>query len=315
MSLLEVKDLCVSIHGLRALHNVCFDLKPSECLSLVGESGCGKTMCALSIMGLLPNGAIIDQGEILYHEEDLVKASEQRMAALRGRRMAMIFQDALTALNPYLRISEQLTEGIIHHNKVSKKEAFKLAIEMLHKVGIPDANKRINDYPHMFSGGMLQRIMIAIALILKPDLLLADEPTSALDVTLQAQVLKLMDQLRDSLNTSMILITHDLGVAASGSDKLAVIYGGRIVEYGFTKEVLNEPSHPYLEALLRSNPSSRTERLEEIKGQPPSLKHTPKGCAFEPRCHLALKRCSQETPPSVRINKNHNAACWRVQDS
>jgi oligopeptide/dipeptide ABC transporter ATP-binding protein len=318
--LLAVKDLAVSLGSkkrrVRILHGVSIYLAPGECLSLVGESGCGKTMTALSILRLLPApGGRIDAGENLYLGEDLVKASESRLRAIRGHRITLISQDAQTALNPYLRVSEQLVEGLMHHKGTHEKEALEQGITMLESVGIPGARERVHDYPHRFSGGMLQRIMIAMALMTSPDLIIADEPTSALDVTIQAQTLKLLDDLRASTGAAVLLITHDLGIVAGRSDRIAVMYAGRIVEHGNTARVLKSPGHPYMKALLASNPSvhqGKDERLKEIPGQPPRPGAAPPGCAFAPRCPHAMDRCKKEIPPLMDLEEGHEAACWLV---
>jgi len=317
MSLLHVNDLSVSLAGKEkrfdVLHDISFDLEKGECLSIVGESGCGKTICALSLMGLLPTSGKIDKGRIVFNGKDIAGADEKTMSAIRGKRIAMIFQDAQSALNPYLRISEQLIEGIMRHDGLREKKAISMAVDMLKKVGISGAEERVHDYPHQFSGGMLQRIMIAMALMTSPDLIIADEPTSALDVTIQAQTLKLFDDLMANIGSAVILITHDLGVAAGRSRTLAVFYAGAIVEIGLTARVLEKPLHPYMEALLRSNPSiedSKEDRLIEIAGQPPPIGRAAQGCAFAPRCEKVMDRCRKETPVLMSYEDQHKAACF-----
>lgn len=317
-ALLEVRNLSVSLFakggGIPILHGISFSLDPGKCLSIVGESGCGKTITALSVLGLLPPpGGRIDSGEILFRGQDLAKADEKTLRGVRGRRIAMIFQDAPSALNPYLRVSEQLIEALMLHKGVSEREALGRAVSLLEEMGIADARARIHDYPHKFSGGMLQRIMIASALMTSPDLIIADEPTSALDVTVQAQTLKLLDVLCETMKAAVILITHDLGVVAGRSDTTAVMYAGRIVEYGPTARVVQAPGHPYMSALLRSSPaldSSREVPLEEIPGQPPRPGTMPAGCPFAPRCGHALERCGREIPPLLPLEEEHSAACW-----
>jgi len=318
--LLAVKDLAVSLGSrkrrVKILHGVSFCLAPGECLSLVGESGCGKTMTALSILRLLPAPwGRIDTGELLYLGEDLVKASESRLRTVRGNKITLISQDAQTALNPYLRISEQLVEGLMHHKGMREKEALEQGISMLESVGIPGARGRVHDYPHQFSGGMLQRIMIAMALMTSPDLVIADEPTSALDVTIQAQTLKLLDDLRASTGAAVLLITHDLGIVAGRSDRIAVMYAGRIVEHGNTARVLKSPGHPYMKALLASNPSVHQQnykRLTQFPGPPPRRGAAPPGCAFAPRCPHVMDRCKKEIPSLMELGEGHEAACWLV---
>jgi oligopeptide/dipeptide ABC transporter ATP-binding protein len=296
---------------------VSFRLEEGSCLSLVGESGCGKTVTALSIMGLLPPRiARIESGAVRFKGTDLLSRGSKILRRIRGREMTMIFQDAQSALNPYLRVSEQLIEGARHHEGLSQRAALERAVRLLEEVGIAGAARRIHDFPHQFSGGMLQRIMIAMALMTSPDLVLADEPTSALDVTIQAQTLELFDRVRRKRSAAVILITHDLGVVAGRSDRIAVMYAGRIVESGPTAEVLAAPAHPYMVALLRSNPSVETDRktrLTELPGQPPAPGDAPAGCAFAPRCPKVMKRCRETPPPSLRAGKGRTAACWLVE--
>ena len=326
--LLEIEDLVLTVPTDRGsvtlLDGVRLSVAPGECLGLVGESGSGKSLTARAVLGLLPEpGGRIETGAIRLRGEDLVAGGPKAFARHRGRTATMIFQDALTALNPYLRISEQLTEGVMHHEGISRKEALARAVGLLNRVGIPAAARRIHDHPHRFSGGMLQRVMIAMALMPAPELILADEPTSALDVTLAAQTLRLLDESRASAGAAVMLITHDLGVVAGRSDRIAVMYAGRIVETGPTAEVLARPAHPYLEALLRANPSLEREtggRLTEIPGQPPRPDDRPRGCAFAPRCMKAMKRCGHERPPcfvlsgraDVTKDADRHAACWLV---
>jgi len=321
--LLEVRDLRVTLHsapdlGRRpVLHGVSFALARGSCLSLVGESGCGKTLTALAVMGLLPRETMrVEKGRILFERKDLLSMEPGGMRSIRGRCIAMIFQDPHSAMNPYLRVSEQLTEGYRLHAGASRKDALRRAIALLEEVGIPDAGIRIHHYPHQFSGGMLQRIVIAMALMTSPELIIADEPTSALDVTIQAQTLALFDGLRKSSRSAVMLITHDLGVVADRSDYTAVMYAGRIVEYGSTPGVLRSPAHPYMKALLLSHPSRSLgagARLKVIPGQPPAPGETVPGCAFAPRCPSVLARCARETPPWIEFEKGRWAACWLVK--
>jgi oligopeptide/dipeptide ABC transporter ATP-binding protein len=313
--ILAVEDLHVSIREAEVLRGISLNVDRGECLSLVGESGCGKTMTAYAIMGLLKSlGGTLEQGRILFQGRT---HGEREMRGLRGSKIAMIFQDAMTALNPFLRVSEQLIEGLVHHAGIRSGAALKRAVALLEEVGIPDAKARIHDYPHSFSGGMLQRVMIAMALMTSPDLIIADEPTSALDVTIQAQTLKLFDELRASSETAVILITHDLGIVAGRSNRVAVMYAGRIVEQGDTRTVLDAPAHPYTRALLDSTPrldGPRDARLKEIGGQPPLPGTLPRGCAFAPRCPSVLERCSHDVPTLCPVESGHECACWKLRD-
>jgi len=318
-SLLSVRDIEVSFHvsrkkRVKVLNGVSFSIEPGECLSLVGESGCGKTVTAMAIMGLLPFcSARREAGRILFKGEELTRKSERALRSIRGSRISMIFQDAFLAMNPYLRVSEQLIEGYMHHTGASEKDAIRKATALLDDVGIPDAGDRIHDYPHSFSGGMLQRIMIAMALMTSPELIIADEPTSALDVTIQAQTLELLDALRSSSGSSLLLITHDLGVVAGLSDRTAVMYAGRIVEDGPTDTLLRSPAHPYMKALLRSNPTvepGKHTRIEEIPGSPPLPSETAAlGCPFAPRCEKAVDTCLERIPSLNKVGAGHKVAC------
>jgi oligopeptide/dipeptide ABC transporter ATP-binding protein len=314
-----VEELSVNLGAgkgaFRVLDRVSFSLKRTECLSLVGESGCGKTMTALSVLRLLPRSGRIVSGRVLFETVDLLNLKEKNMARIRGNRIAMIFQDPLSALNPYLRVSEQLIEGFMHHTGKRQREALERGVDMLERVGLPQARHRIHEYPHRFSGGMLQRVMIAMAMMTTPDLIIADEPTSALDATIQAQTLRLMDEVRRASGTAVILISHDLGVVADRSDRIGVIYAGRIVEYGPTAPLLSSPAHPYMKALIAANPSMGRQgdhRLQEIKGQPPRPGARASGCAFAPRCPSVMDRCKQEMPPLLKVEEGHSAACWLV---
>lgn len=313
---LEVKDLEISFDTyagtVRAIRNVSFDLYKGETLAIVGESGSDKSVTTRSIMGLLASNANIDKGEIIFKNSDIVKKSEKEMQKIRGKEIAMIFQDPMTSLDPTMPIGKQVAESLIIHNKVSKKEALASALELLNLVGIPNAEKRLKNYPHQFSGGQRQRIVIAIALICYPEVLIADEPTTALDVTIQAQILELMKDIQKKINTSIIFITHDLGVVANVADRVAVMYGGRIIEVGTAEEIFYNPQHPYTWGLLGSMPTLEggEERLYAIPGSPPDLLQPPKGDAFYPRNEFALKIDTEEAPPYFDVSKTHKAATW-----
>ncbi|MGW3077257.1 MULTISPECIES: ABC transporter ATP-binding protein [unclassified Kitasatospora] len=301
--LLEVKDLHVEFHtrdGIaKAVNGVNYSVAAGETLAVLGESGSGKSVTAQTIMGILdmPPGKVT-QGEILYRGKDMLKMSNEERRQVRGRKIAMIFQDALSALNPVLSVGYQLGEMFRVHQGASKKEAKEKAIELMDRVRIPAARQRVNDYPHQFSGGMRQRIMIAMALALEPDLIIADEPTTALDVTVQAQVMDLLAELQAEYNMGLILITHDLGVVADVADKIAVMYAGRIVETAPVHELYANPAHPYTKGLLRSIPrlDQKGQELYAIKGLPPNLLKVPTGCAFNPRCDVATDLCRTEIP-------------------
>ena len=314
-NILEVKDLNISFDTyagqVHAIRGVNFDLKPGETLAIVGESGSGKSVTSRSIMRLLANNANVDSGEILFKGEDLIKKSEKQMQKIRGSEIAMIFQDPMTSLNPTQKIGKQIAEPILKHQDVSKEEAFKKAEELLGLVGIPNPAKRMNQYPHQFSGGQRQRIVIAIALGCNPDILIADEPTTALDVTIQAQILELMKELQQKIKTSIIFITHDLGVVANVADRVAVMYAGKFVEVGTVDEIFYNPQHPYTWGLLSSMPTLETSgSLYAIPGTPPDLLNPPKGDAFAPRSEYALKVDTMYEPPLFKLSDTHFAATW-----
>lgn len=307
--ILSVKDLQVSFFthfgAVQAVRGTTFDLEEGEAVALVGESGCGKSVTAQSIMRLIPNppGKIVG-GSIEFNGEDIVKKSERAMEDIRGNQIGMIFQDPMTTLNPTMTVGYQLMEGIIKHQKLNKAEANKKAIEMLKLVGIPHPEHRVKQYPHEFSGGMRQRVMIAMALSCQPKLLIADEPTTALDVTIQAQIIELMKELKDKTKTSIILITHDLGVVAGLCSRVLVMYAGKIVEEGKIEDIFYNPKHPYTYSLLKAVPRLDAEektRLISIPGQPPDLFCPPKGCGFAPRCEFAMKICLEEQPPHETV--------------
>jgi oligopeptide transport system ATP-binding protein len=298
----------------KAVDGVTYEVNEGEILGLVGESGCGKSVSALSILRLIPNppGKIVG-GEILFDGQDLLKADEEEIRHIRGNRIAMVFQEPMTSLNPVLTIGRQLTEAIELHLKLDKDGSRKRAVELLEMVGIPEAAARLNDYPHQFSGGMRQRVMIAMALSCNPKLLLADEPTTALDVTIQAQILEIMARLCKELGTAVIIITHNLGVVARYADRINVMYAGKIIETGTAKEIFANPKHPYTLGLLKSVPrldEARKEKLEPIEGVPPDLVNLPKGCSFYPRCRFHVEKCLEEAPPLMLVAEEHFAACW-----
>jgi oligopeptide transport system ATP-binding protein len=302
----------------KAVDDVSFSLAPGHTLGIVGESGSGKSVTNLSLLRLVPDppGRIVG-GHITFDGEDLLALSEDAMRRIRGRRISMIFQDPMTSLNPYLRVSRQLTEVLEQHEDVSRSQARQRSLEMLDLVGIPEARARFDNYPHEFSGGMRQRVMIAMALLCRPELLIADEPTTALDVTIQAQILALIQDLRQELDTAVILITHDLGVVAGMADEVAVMYAGRIVEQAPTDELFDNPQHPYTLGLLESIPRLDATRstLRPIPGRPPDLAHLGPGCPFAPRCRAVRERCHHEYPDFVRVGPQHKAACWAVESS
>ena len=297
----------------KAVNGVTYDVQAGETLGLVGESGSGKSVSALSLMRLIPNppGKIVG-GEITFDGEKLLEVDDARMREIRGNDIAMVFQEPMTSLNPVLTIGKQLTEALELHRNMTGEEARNRAVELLHMVGIPAAEERLHDYPHQFSGGMRQRVMIAMALSCDPKLLLADEPTTALDVTIQAQVLEVMARLSRELGTAVIVITHNLGVVARYADRVNVMYAGRIVESGDADEIYHEPRHAYTLGLLESVPrlDARTGRLIPIEGTPPDLTNLPEGCAFEPRCRFAVDRCREQRPELQEYASGHKAACW-----
>jgi oligopeptide transport system ATP-binding protein len=315
---LEVRDLHVSFDTyngeVKAVRGVSFELKKGETLAIVGESGCGKSVTSQTIMRLIPNPpGRIKQGEILFDGKDLTKLSEREMEKIRGAEIAMIFQDPMTSLNPTMTVGRQITEGLMKHQKMSKEEAKKKAVEMLRLVGIPSPESRVNQYPHQFSGGMRQRAMIAIALSCAPKILIADEPTTALDVTIQAQIMELMKELQEKMNTSIILITHDLGVVADVADRVVVMYAGKVVETGTVEEIFYRPRHPYTWGLMASMPrldQKKEQELLPIPGSPPNLIAPPKGCPFAARCKHVMKICQERMPDVTNISSNHQVSCW-----
>jgi oligopeptide transport system ATP-binding protein len=318
MPLLQVKDLRTYFFTddgvVKAVDGVTYDLEEGETLGLVGESGCGKSVSALSLLRLIssPPGKIVG-GEVLFEGDDLLKVDEDEIRHVRGNRIGMVFQEPMTSLNPVLTIGRQLTEALELHLKMDRTSAERRAVELLDMVGIPEAATRVGDYPHQFSGGMRQRVMIAMALSCNPKLVLADEPTTALDVTIQAQVLEILARLSRELGTAVIIITHNLGVVARYADRVNVMYAGRIIESASAKEVYKNPRHPYTLGLLKSVPrldQARKSKLDPIEGVPPDLINLPPGCPFYPRCTFRQDRCKEELPPLVQVGDKHHAACW-----
>ena len=318
-TLLEVQDLRTVFKtkegDVKAVDGVSFHLDAGETLGIVGESGCGKSVTAMSIIGLQRPGRIVG-GKVLFEGRDLTKASEKEMREIRGQEIAMIFQDPMTSLNPVFRTGWQVGEPLLLHKGVDRVKALAGAIAMLGKVGIPAPAERARSYPHQFSGGMRQRAMIAMGLTTTPQVLIADEPTTALDVTIQAQILDLLQQVNQEFGTATILITHNLGVVAGMCERVMVMYAGKVVESGPTTDVFAHPKHPYTWSLLRSIPrldAERHEALKPIEGLPPSLVDLPKGCAFHPRCAFKVERCSRDTPALNRVGETQLAACWVTQ--
>ena len=318
-ALLEVRGLRTLFRGEHgealAVDGVDFRLERGRTLGIVGESGCGKSVTALSIMGLVPQPpGRIAGGEVLFEGEDLLKCAPQRMRDLRGDKLAMIFQEPMTSLNPAFTVGDQISEAILRHRKVTPGEARAQTIEMLRRVRIPSPERRALDYPHQLSGGMRQRVMIAMALACNPQLLIADEPTTALDVTIQAQILELMRTLRAELGTAIILITHDLGVIAELADEVLVMYAGKVIERCAAERLFADPQHPYTVGLLGSIPRLHLEqeRLSAIEGFVPDAAALPAGCRFHPRCPFVIDRCREEVPPLAEVRRGHHAACWRA---
>ena len=319
--LLEIKDLVTvfdTVRGrIKAADGVSLQVDSGETLGIVGESGCGKTVLSLSIMRLVPGNGKTIAGEILFSGQDLLKLSEEEMRARRGSEISMIFQEPMTSLNPVFRIGEQIAEAIRLHQNLPAKEAMALSVELLREVGIPEPEKRVRDYPHNLSGGMRQRVMIAMAMSCHPRLLLADEPTTALDVTIQAQILDLISDLKEKNNMAVIFITHDLGVIAQAAQKVAVMYAGKIVEQGDVEDIFYRPRHPYTLGLLRSMPrvdAEEYERLIPIEGTPVDMLNPPSGCPFGPRCEHCMKICLRMEPPKIDIGNGHTSSCWLLTE-
>ena len=302
----------------KAVDGISYSLDEGEILGIVGESGCGKSVGALSLMRLVadPPGKIVD-GEVVFEGKDLLQVEDSEMRSIRGNRMAMVFQEPMTSLNPVLTIGRQLTETLELHQDMSKTEARARAAELITQVGIPDAENRLKDYPHQFSGGMRQRVMIAMALSCNPRLIIADEPTTALDVTIQAQILELMQDLSKQYGTAMLIITQNLGVVARYADRIIVMYAGNIIETGSSEEIFHNPRHPYTLGLLNSVPrldQAMKVSLDPIEGLPPDLVDLPPGCSFAPRCPYVIDKCKQETPPLIDHSDVHTTACWRHEE-
>ena len=318
--LLQVHDLRTYFHTeegvARAVDGVSLELRRGETLGLVGESGCGKSVSALSVMRLVPDPpGKIESGRILLRGQDLLRLDEAEMCAIRGDDIAMIFQEPMTSLNPVLTCGYQIMEAVIQHQKVSRQEARFRAIEMLRKVGIPAPEQRIDEYPHQLSGGMRQRVMVAMALSCSPDVLIADEPTTALDVTIQAQILELLGRLQEEFHMAILLITHDLGVVAEMVDRVAVMYAGQVVEHTTAEQLFANPTHPYTRGLLRSIPrlDQARDRLEIIPGAVPDARRFPPGCRFHPRCPLSELRCEQTEPELDPVAADHWSRCWKAR--
>ena len=316
-NLLEVNNLKTSFYTqfgeVQAVGGVSFNLEHGEVMGIVGESGSGKSVTMMSIMRLLDDNGKVKDGKVRFEDNDIVSISEEDMSKIRGNEISMIFQDPMTSLNPLMTIGNQIMEPLRIHKKMTKEEAHKKAVELLHLVGIPSPESRMKQYPHEFSGGMRQRVMIAMALTCNPKLLIADEPTTALDVTIQAQILEIMKDIKQKLNTSIILITHDLGVVADICDKVNVMYGGLIIEQGTVKDIFYNSRHPYTWGLMESVPNPNTlvrERLRPIDGQPPDLFKPPKGCPFYARCKYSMEVCKEHRPGYYEIAQGHKSACW-----
>jgi oligopeptide transport system ATP-binding protein len=317
-TVLEVRNLKTHFFTdegvVKAVDGISYDLQEGEFLALVGESGCGKSVSALSVMRLVPNppGRTV-AGEVIFDGRDLLKVNEREMRKVRGGQIGMVFQEPMTSLNPVLTIERQLTETVELHQGMNKTESRKRAKELLELVGIPDAERRLKDYPHQFSGGMRQRVMIAMAMSCNPKVIIADEPTTALDVTIQAQVLELLQGVATEFGTAVILITHNLGVVARYANRVNVMYAGRIVEQGSAQDIYHNPRHPYTIGLLDSVPrmdQDRQERLRTIEGSPPDLMNLPQGCSFNPRCRYAVGQCFEESPTLTAVGEAHSSSCW-----
>ncbi|MGH8830795.1 MAG: ABC transporter ATP-binding protein [Polaromonas sp.] len=320
-TLLQVQNLQVEFKTRRGtalvLNGVDFEVKRGETLCVVGESGCGKSMTALALLRLIPSPpGRIRAGRVMFQGEDLVQASEERMREVRGNRISMIFQEPMTSLNPVFTVGDQIGESLRLHAGLDAKHAREQAIDMLRQVGIPAPERRVDEYPHQMSGGMRQRVMIAMALACRPDILIADEPTTALDVTVQAQIFDLLRDLQQGKGTAIVMITHDMGVVAEMADRVMVMYAGRVIEQGTTEQVLSHPGHPYTQGLIECLPelgsSRHAERKEltEIAGVVPSIWEIGSGCAFRERCPYAMARCASEVPPIIETGAGHGAACW-----
>ena len=319
MAILEVKNLNLGFQFendfKQALFDISFSLEKGKMLSIVGESGCGKTMSAMSILRLIPKTARITSGEIFFNGENLLKKSQNEMQKIRGAKIALIPQDPMTSLNPLYTVGDQLLEIIKIHQNLQGSQAEQKAVEAFESVQIPSAKSRLKNYPHEFSGGMKQRAIIAMALACNAQILIADEPTTALDVTIQAQIMNILNDIKTNQGTSILLITHDLALVSENTDDIAVMYAGRIVEQAPNNEFFTNPSHPYSQALLKSLPANRGEKLETIQGQPPTLSQIIDGCKFNPRCEFCMDICTKEIPQLKNISKSHKIGCFLINQS
>jgi oligopeptide/dipeptide ABC transporter ATP-binding protein len=313
---LKVEDLCTYLYAdagvVRAVDNVSLSVGNDEVVALVGESGCGKTMTAFSIMRLEPSAARILSGHIYFDGRDIRQMTPKDMHSIRGNKIAMIYQDPMTYLNPVLKIGNQAAEGLAFHQQIKPKEARSRVLDVFHQLGISSPERVAKSYPHQLSGGMRQRVLIAMAIVCRPDLLIADEPTTALDVSIQAQILELLNKTRKELKNSLLLITHDLGLVAEYCDRVYVMYAGRIVEHADVFTVFKNPKHPYTEGLLKSSlsPDRQAAQFETIDGEVPNLVYLPPGCPFHPRCKYRMERCDKEHPPLFEVSDGHFASCW-----
>lgn len=314
MSILKIENLNLIFDlqkgACQALYDVNLELNKGETLAIVGESGCGKTLTAMSILRLIPNTARITSGKIIYNGKNLLGLNEKEMQKIRGKHIALIPQDPMTSLNPLFTIGDQLLEIIRLHQNLTGEEAEQKAVEALEMVKIPNPKERLNNYPHEFSGGMRQRVIIAMALACNAEIIIADEPTTALDVTVQAQIMELLNEIKQNYNTSIILISHDLGLVSENAEKIAVMYAGSVVEYSESEELFKKPKHPYTKALLNSLPDINTTVLETIQGQPPSINDNITGCPFAPRCPKKMNICEIEKPELIEVIKGSEVSCW-----
>ena len=311
MPVLEVRDLEVSFGETRVLRGVSFDLEAGQTFGVVGESGCGKSMTGFALMGMLPNGGAITQGSIQFEGQDLAQFTPREWLPLRGEKIALVMQDPFTSLNPMMRIGDQIREALRLHQALSRDQAWKQAVEMLDRVGVPVPESSARKFPHQMSGGQRQRVVLAMAFACKPTVLIADEPTTALDVTLQAQILRLIQELKEQVGTAVMLISHDIGVIGTLASRIGVFYAGRIVESGTAEDVLRRPQHPYTRALLNALPRKGAVRLESIPGYPPDFATLKGACAFGPRCPVCFDKCADE-PGLLDLGGGHGAACWRA---
>ncbi|MDC3414351.1 ABC transporter ATP-binding protein [Terrihalobacillus insolitus] len=314
--LLQVNDLVTQFRtaegNLSAVRGVSFSVNKGETLCVVGESGCGKSITSLSIMGLLPSNGEITGGSILFNNEELTTKTEDQLRRMRGNQISMIFQEPMTALNPVFTIGYQLREPLMIHRNMTKNEANRKAVELLEEVGIPDPVKKLKQFPHELSGGMRQRVMIAMALACKPSLLIADEPTTALDVTIQAEILDLIDDLKRDMDMGVVFVTHDMGVVAEIADRVMVMYAGEVVEIGNVEDIFNDPQHPYTKGLLASVPNidEESQTFDAIPGTLPNLNEKIDGCRFHPRCPFATDKCREQSPPAFSVGETHQSKCW-----